>query len=239
MSNKHLPIIISIFLIALWLSGCQQSGTPLPDFPTTNTPAPTRTPRPTRTPTPTVEITIEPSATPVSEGVTGADLAGVTVKFWHPWTEDTEYALLTLINEFNAENPFGIVVTGFSQGSDMYNNVRAAIGSNNLPHITVGYNNQIQSWDNLSNGKIVDANQYVDDPEWGLTPATQADFYPAIWTQDTNTNKRLGLPVYRSGIVIFYNQTWAQELGFEAPPQTLAELQEQACAAAAPSGAGP
>jgi multiple sugar transport system substrate-binding protein len=32
--------------------------------------------------------------------------------------------------------------------------------------------------------------------------------------------------------VLVYNFTWAQELGFENPPQTSAELQEQVCAAA-------
>ena len=97
------------------------------------------------------------------------------------------------------------------------------MGSDRAPNLVAGYNNQLQSWDNLG-GVIVDLNGYIDDPEWGLDPATQADFYPVIWNQDSNANKRLGLPVYRSTVVIFYNQSWAQELGFETPALLLLKI---------------
>jgi len=156
----------------------------------------------------------------------------VRVEFWHPWTQNKEFTILSLINEFNADNDYGIIVTALSQEGDLYSNVRSSIGSPNLPQVVVGYNNQLQSWDNQG-GKIVDLDGYVNDPEWGLDTTTQADFFPAFWKQDINSNKRLGLPVYRSTSVIFYNQSWAKELGFDAPPQTPTELQAQACAAAA------
>ncbi|MFN2235706.1 MAG: extracellular solute-binding protein [Anaerolineales bacterium] len=218
--------IAGVFLLA----ACTGGNTPAPELSATQ--KPTRTPRPTRTPTVTVEITVEPTNTPLSEGVDSLDLDRVEIEFWHPWTQNKEYAILSLVNQFNAENEYGIVVTAFSQGGDLYTNVRTALGSESAPNLVAGYNNQIQSWDNLG-GAIVDLNAYIDDPQWGLDPAAQADFYPVIWNQDTNANKRLGLPVYRSTVVIFYNQSWAQELGFETPPQTLDELRGQACAAAA------
>ena len=44
---------------------------------------------------------------------------------------------------------------------------------------------------------------------------------------------RVGFPHGQSANVMFYNYTWAQELGFDAPPATLDELEEQVCAAAA------
>jgi ABC-type glycerol-3-phosphate transport system substrate-binding protein len=159
-------------------------------------------------------------------------LDGVTLQFWHPWTNNKEFAILSLVNQFNAVNPHGIVVTAFSQDGDLYSNVRAVLGSDDAPNLVAGYNNQLQSWDNQG-GTIVDLNAYINDPEWGFDSALQSDFYPVIWEQDAAAEKRLGLPVYRSTVVIFYNQTWAQELGFEAPPRTTNELMEQACAAAA------
>lgn len=229
--NKTFIIWIFLIIIGLcFLSACtgESTSTPAPS----DTPKPTRTPRPTRTPTPTIEITVEPTNTPLSEGVTDLDLQGVRVKFWHPWTNNKEFAILSLINEFNASNEYGIIVTAFSQGGDLYSNVRSSIGSPELPHVVVGYNNQLQSWDNHG-GQIANLDDYVNDPEWGFNSAAQEDFYPIFWDQDTNGDKRLGLPVYRSTNVIFYNQTWAQELGFETPPQTPDELREQACAAAA------
>lgn len=217
--------IAGLFLLA----ACAGETTPTPE--PTATPKPTRTPRPTRTATPTIEITVEPTNTPLSEGVATLDLEGIDVQYWHPWTQNKEFAVLSLVNQFNASNEYGIVVTAFSQGGDLYTNVRASLGSESAPNLVAGYNNQLQSWDNHG-GTIVDLNEYIDDPEWGFDLATQADFYPVFWNQDTNANKRLGLPIYRSAVVIFYNQSWAQELGFEAPPQTPEELREQACAAA-------
>ena len=124
------------------------------------------------------------------------------------------------------------MVTAFSQGSDLYKNVRNAIGSPSSPDIVAGYNNQLQSWDN-NGGSIIDLDEYVYDPNWGLDPTIETDFYPTIWEQDVTASKRLGLPFFRSTVVIFYNQSWAQELGFNSPPETPDELKEQACAAAA------
>ena len=40
-----------------------------------------------------------------------------------------------------------------------------------------------------------------------------------------------GGPAQRSARVIFYNQTWARELGFNAPPSTADDFREQACKA--------
>jgi len=227
---SFLAWIIIVSLTGLLLAACAGGRTLTPE--STATPKPTRTPRPTRTVTPTIEITVKPTNTPPSEGIDKLELEGVDVQFWHPWTKNKEFAILTLINQFNAANEYGIVVTAFSQGGDLYKNVRAALGSDSAPNLVAGYNNQLQSWDNHG-GTIIDLNEYVDDPQWGLDPTAQADFYPVFWEQDTNSNKRLGLPVYRSTVVIFYNQSWARELGFETSPQTLEELREQACAAAA------
>jgi ABC-type glycerol-3-phosphate transport system substrate-binding protein len=221
---------IWFFLPLFWLTACT-APTPSP----TDTAAPQITPtrKPTRTPAPTDAPTLEPTPTSPAAGVTSPDLQGVTVKFWHPWTKNKEYAILSLVNEFNADNEYGILVTAFSQGRETYQNVTAALGSPDAPQVVVGYNNQLQSWDNQS-GQILDLNAYTNNPEWGFPPDVQADFSPVAWAQDVNAaGKRLGVPIYRSAIVIFYNQTWARELGFDSPPATPDELREQACAAAA------
>jgi multiple sugar transport system substrate-binding protein/sn-glycerol 3-phosphate transport system substrate-binding protein len=43
--------------------------------------------------------------------------------------------------------------------------------------------------------------------------------------------------MHQSAQVIFYNHTWAQELGFDGPPETSADFKAQACAAAAANNA--
>ncbi len=44
--------------------------------------------------------------------------------------------------------------------------------------------------------------------------------------------QQVGIPSIRSANVIFYNQTWAKEMGFFNPPRTPDEFKQQACAAA-------
>lgn len=83
-----------------------------------------------------------------------------------------------------------------------------------------------------STGLITDLNSYVNDPDWGLNTGEQEDFYPAFWEAEALDGKRLGLPAVRSAQVLFYNQSWAEELGFQGPPATPQQFQEQACAAA-------
>jgi multiple sugar transport system substrate-binding protein len=189
------------------------------------------------TSTPTLEVVAEPTATATSRGVQPSDLDGIHIQFWHPWTGDKEFILLTMVNQFNASNPYGIVVTAFSHGGDLYRDIRAGIELGLLPNVAAGYNNQIQSWDNYGN-LIVNLNDFVNDSEWGLSADDQADFYRIIWEQDVIDGKRLGLPVYRAAMVLFYNQTWAQELGFDSAPTTPAEFKAQACAAAAANNDG-
>ena len=95
---------------------------------------------------------------------------------------------------------------------------------------------QAQHWDVSS--MVADLNPYVNDTVWGLTGIEQADFYQGFWAEDlikangSNPTRRLGIPYYRSAYVLFYNHSWAKELGFPTPPATPQDFRAQACAAA-------
>jgi ABC-type glycerol-3-phosphate transport system substrate-binding protein len=121
--------------------------------------------------------------------------------------------------------------------SEIFNNMNAAINTGELPDLAIGYNNQYLSWD-AAGDIIVDLNDYMDDPDVGFTAEEQADFYQTFFNQDVIGGRRLGLPAQRSGQYMFYNITWAQELGFDSPPTTPDEFYEQSCAAAAANGDG-
>src|SRR5258707_4978423 len=58
-----------------------------------------------------------------------------------------------------------------------------------------------------------------------------SDFSTAVWSQDEVDGKRYGVPAQRTARLIFYNQSWARELGFSSPPKASAEFEQQACAA--------
>ncbi len=175
--------------------------------------------------------------TPSPLGVTGAELRGVQVSLWHPWTGSTGAALQAILDEFNRTNQWGITVQasayeGFGRLAEA---VESAIISDTSPDVLVDYSYQTQHWD--GSGVVTDLTPYVNDPVWGLSSDEQADFYPGFWVEDlvaynnTNQDKRLGIPFYRSAYALFYNQSWAEELGFTDPPIKPNDFKLQACTA--------
>jgi len=112
--------------------------------------------------------------------------------------------------------------------------VNASISAGDLPAaLVVGYQND-QAFYQLNNS-LADLNAYVDDEHWGLTEEARNDFYGSFFNQSIHPafdNQRLGFPPNRSMEVLFYNQTWLEELGFDGPPTTPDEFREMACAAA-------
>ena len=80
---------------------------------------------------------------------------------------------------------------------------------------------------------------YVDDAHWGLTPEAKDDFFAGFLAQGVHAafdNMRLGFPPNRSMEMMYYNQTWLEELGFDGPPTTPEEFKEMACAGAEANG---
>ena len=85
---------------------------------------------------------------------------------------------------------------------------------------------QVLAWDQES--LIAPLNPYFSNPEFGFTQADLNDFPAGLWRQDEVNGHRLGVPAQRSTRLLFYNLSWARELGFETAPQTADEFREQA-----------
>jgi multiple sugar transport system substrate-binding protein len=201
------------------------------------------------TPEPPPEVEVEEPSEPEPEPEEPAepeepmapavDPSGQTVQFWHVWgTDPTASALQAIVDEFNATNEWGITVEASEQGrySDLEDAMNVAIQSGDVPNIVVGYTNALDTW--YSVDVLGDMNPYIGDPDWGLTDEEISDFYSGVWNNGVNAEgARVGFPHGQSAETIFYNHTWAQELGFASPPTTFEELKDQACAAAAANAA--
>ena len=182
-------------------------------------------------PTPNIE-------TPSSLGVTTTELNGEQVNLWYPWTGSTGAAFQTMLDEFSRTNQWGITVqaSAFEGFGSLDDAVEAGLTSKTFPDVLVDYGYQAQHWD--GSGVVADLIPYVNDPVWGLTEIEQDDFYPEFWAEDLvktgspNQTRRLGIPFYRSAYVLFYNQSWARELGYLTAPATPQEFRTQTCAAA-------
>lgn len=179
---------------------------------------------------------------PAEGAYAGVDPTGQAVVWWHNHSGSREEKLKALIAEFNESNEYGITIDAQNQGSydEIRNKVNSSIAAGELPAaLLVGYQND-QSFYQL-NDVLVDLNTLINDPTWGMSAEELADFYPAFLEQSVNPlfdNQRLGFPPNRSMEVLYYNQSWLEELGFSGPPTTPDEFKEMACAAAAAVGDG-
>ncbi|MBK9049636.1 MAG: extracellular solute-binding protein [Chloroflexi bacterium] len=190
---------------------------------------------------PTEEVAMEPCAPATDGPLAGVDPRGQTIVWWHNHSGGREEGLIEMVAEFNETNECGITLEAQNQGSynDIRDKVNASTAAGEAPAaLVVGYQND-QAFYQLNEG-LTDLNVFLNDPYWGLSADEQADFYASFFNQSIHPvfdNQRLGFP-NRSMEVIFYNQTWLEELGFSGPPTTPEEFQEMSCAAAAANGDG-
>ena len=229
---------ISLALLAV-LGACQGSGSPAPPTRGSRTPAaePSAVGSAQATRRPGAG---QPSATPANQPtpspgitLTAADLNGVEVQLWHPWSGAAGEAFEALVADFNAENPYGVRLEARAHGTynELYDQVRLAIPAGETPDLAVGYLYEILAW-REAGAPLVNLDRYVEDPSWGLSQAEQDDFLPVFWEHDMVNQARLGFPAQRFAQLLYYNQSWAEELGFDTPPETPREFMTQACAAA-------
>ncbi len=155
------------------------------------------------------------------------------VTYWYQHTGSREELMLSLIDEFNRTNEWGITVVGESQGGydDLYQKIIAGIPANQLPEMSVAYQNQAATY--ATQGVLVGLDPYVESENWGYTQEELDDFFPIALAADylPQFDGRYGWPPYKSMEVMYYNQDWLDELGFDGPPETWAEFEEMACAA--------
>ncbi|NPV85229.1 MAG: extracellular solute-binding protein [Anaerolineae bacterium] len=214
-------------MLLVWLvSACQGAGvqpTPQTITPTTAVLRPMLTSLPVITPTATL-VPLPPVDTKT--------LNGVVVKFWHPWGGEEEQVLRAIVEDFNTHNIWGIHVEASAVGgsSALFDLLIENINSGSLPHVVAAPTNQLA--DQRIKTVLVDLNPYVADVQWGLSSQEVAGYAGVIWQQDISEGKRLGVPAQRDVQALFYNRSWARELGFNTPPETPLAFKAQVCAAA-------
>jgi multiple sugar transport system substrate-binding protein len=198
-------------------------------------PAATPSLEPTKRPVQISTATPDLKATLAAElQIAPSTLVGTEISFWQPLTGKSGAVITQLVNEFNQINPYGIFVTPTNYGSqsELAVAVQTATGNDQeLPEVIMASKDQMQLW-NDEIEPIVDLDPYIHQPGTGLTEGEISDLFPIFFDQLQPEVARLGIPAYRTGEVLFYNQTWAQELGFPNPPLNVNEFKAQACAAA-------
>jgi multiple sugar transport system substrate-binding protein len=223
--------LILILPAALILSAC----IPASPAPASTLDQPTLTgttgPIPAVTGTISSSPTLTPTLTP-SIAVDPATLRGLSLQVWHAFTGGAGEFFASQVSQFNAANEWGIVVSqaGYGDYTTLFEAVNTSLeSSGRTPELVAALPEQTLSWD--ASASIVDLSPYLSDPVWGLGNDSLAAIPRIFWAQDDLNGKQLGVPAQRSARFLFYNQTWAHELGFDNPPATADEFRRQVCAA--------
>jgi len=157
----------------------------------------------------------------------------ITIEFWHPWSGEASSVIDSLIKDFNSSNIWNFQVNAFSYGNEDYlsDKVLNALQNHQNPDVIAAPINFLRNLF-INGNEIVDLSAYVNHPQWGLTEEEKLSYPLTFWQQDTINSARYGMPAQRDAHVLFYNQSWAKELGFESPPATPDGFLNQSCAAA-------
>lgn len=216
-------LLVAVILIAsLVLGACAKA---------TEAPAPTEAPVATEAPV----VTEAPTEAPAEVDPWADVVPAKEIVWWHQHTgSKREASIAKIVEDFNNTNEFGIKVTAEYAGSynDIFNKMLPILNTPDVPDVVVGYQNQVATYQ-LANA-MFDMNELINHPKYGLTKEEQDDFFPGFFAQDVFSlfgGQRLGLAPNRSMEVLYYNQDWLTELGYDGPPTTPEQFKEMACKA--------
>jgi ABC-type glycerol-3-phosphate transport system substrate-binding protein len=231
MNNKKLILFILIILFSILICACQPQSTPCVAGNCASpspcpaggclTATPTVTPRPTLTPEPTRQITAQTNR-----------LKGVTIALWEGYPGKVETALEKFAGQFNQTNRWGIDVQIHPTGSQS-GLVDEILSADKDTETDLAILYPEQAWQLDGKGKeILSLQPYLDDSEVGLSATDRKNIPDARLKQNERNDAVYGIPALSDLTLLFYNVTWARELGFTNPPATFEEFKNQACAAA-------
>jgi len=156
----------------------------------------------------------------------GNDDGRTTITFWHTQRGVNQVALDKIIADFNDSHPQYRVVPQYLAGYDqIYRKMVVAIRADEPPALAVAYQSMVARY--YQADAVVDLDEYLNHPEYGLSAESLADVHPQFITANRfkhYDNKLLSFPFTKSILMMYYNRGLLRELGFEAPPKTWAEF---------------
>ena len=212
-----------MIVIGLGVSACNPLGNSIniPTSATVTASIPTLTPK------------ISPTITAVIQDEQLKEIpVGATIRFWHPWSGEMANLMAEMADEFNESNEWGITIDDQFHSDEVVfiYDMNQAIEEGDPPELIAAPEYYLRSL-NDNEFFLQDLQKYIESQDWGLSDAEVETFLPLFWNANFLTDKRFGVPAYQSGSFIFFNQSWAKELGFLGLPLTLDDFKDHTCEA--------
>ncbi len=223
MGKYFFVTFVVILILMIGLSACapqtvdQVESTPSPMLVATATPG---------------KSTLQPTPQANDFNVDLTRLEGIQIHFLHPWTGETLELLTTMVDQFNQTNEWGIhvIMTAPGSASQLTSRLREEIANNMPSSVVVAPVSQLLAIDE-QHELVIDLNPFLASTTFGFEKALVEDFNTVSWDEGLVNGKRFGIPAQRSALLMAYNSSWGNELGFTTAPRTMAEFSEQVCAA--------
>lgn len=143
---------------------------------------------------------------------------GQELILWHSFEGALRDALLAQVDEFNAANPWHIVVVPEYHGTarQLGIELKAAVRSGTAPDLVI--RDPADVW--ALGDAVVPVQTYVDDKRFGLTASDVKDIYPAMlnMARDPFSHSLLSFPLGGEGVVLVYNADRLARQNYFMPP---------------------
>lgn len=151
----------------------------------------------------------------------------IQIEYWHRVSGDSALLLEQLAAEFNEQMEGRVQVTSIFQGTiqELNQKVRAAAAGGGMPGATMGDDYDITQY--AASNILVDLNEYVAHPEYGLSQEQIDDILPNQFNRhklDLYDGKMMAFTQGFSGFTTFWNVDATQKIGLDTPPTSWNEF---------------
>lgn len=149
-----------------------------------------------------------------------------SVLFWDRQVTESAHLLQLLADEFNKGRDGLPVKVEYSGGySEIFRKVSTSIQAGTVPAMAVAYQSMTTAY--IEAGAVLALDDYLRDPQIGLSENDVADFFPVVL--DTNRypdygGKMYSFPFCKSVLMMYFNKRVLAEAGVSAPPKTWDEF---------------
>ena len=206
-----LLLTAAVLLCSCSLPGAMPTDTPTPDrtaTPALPSPTPTMTPLPTETPVPEY-LSVQPET-----------LNGETVILRYSLDGKVQDTIADLVSRFNEENTLGITVQAVPAYS--MEELSSCIDGTALDPTDLVFADSAWLRSQSSFGTIAGLSDFMNDPDLSLENRSVSPIMPVMLAEEEQNGEYYALPLWAEPAFLFYNKTWAIELGFEDTPTDLA-----------------
>lgn len=224
---KLFSSLSSSVLVILLFSGLMLCSCNTPD----KLPTPTFTPEWTATPipptaTPTLSPTFTPTPIPEYLQVKPEELEGITISLKYMAEGKARDKIRDLTTQFNKENSYGIKL----QAEEIHNLDESSNINEKNTDLLLADSAHLRNF-NPDGTLYQNLSAYLNEPKLSLQGENIEPIMPVMLELENINGDYFALPLWTEPAFLFYNKTWAIELGFSETPADLASFAEQVCAA--------